>query len=144
MAGPQTTRGTQLLIKIETAPGSGVFAHPCLINAKRGIKFTTSTNKVIVPDCDNPDDPAWQTVIKDAISASIDGAGKNDKASVSVYDAWLRSPDGKAVQVWLGTYGYWQGTFQLTNYELSGDRGNVVENTIALESDGVVAPFVVA
>ena len=53
-----------------------MFAHPCLINAKRGIKFTTSTNKVIVPDCDNPDDPAWQTVIKDAISASIDGAGK--------------------------------------------------------------------
>lgn len=139
-------RGTQLLIKIGDGASPEVFTHRCLINTKRGIKFTSSANKVIVPDCDNPDDPAWNEVIKDALSALIDGAGKldNKPATITFFDAWFRGDEAKNVQVWLGTKGYWPGPFQLTGWELSGDRGNNADASLTLESDGALGAFTVA
>lgn len=146
MTAVSKLRGTQLYIKIGDAATPEVFSHPCLINTKRGIKFTSSANKVITPDCDNPDDPAWVEVIKDALSASIDGAGKldNKAATITAYDAWFRSKDTKNVQVWLGTLGYWQGAFQLTDWEITGDRGDNCDASIKLESSLALNAFVVS
>lgn len=137
-------RGTQLYIKVEDDASPAVFTHPCLINTRRGIKFTSSSNKIIIPDCDNPDDPAWQEVIKDALSAAIDGAGKldNKAATISFYDAWFRSPSSKMVKVYLGVVGSWLGAFQLTNWEITGDRGELCEVSIALESHQALSAFV--
>jgi predicted secreted protein len=133
-----TIKGTQLLIKVESQDSPNTFRHPCLINAKRGFKLTVSTNKIVVPDCDNPDDPAWQQVIKDVLGASIDGAGKLDTADVDDYTDWLISPTPREVQIWLGTMGYWSGNFHLTSFEVAGDRGGLTEVTLAMESDGAV------
>lgn len=136
-------KGTALYIKIGDGASPETFAHPCLINAKRGIKFTSSANKIVIPDCDNPDDPAWTEVIKDALSASIDGAGKVDNvlATIQFYDTWFRDEDSKNVQVWLDTVGKWTGAFQLTAWDISGDRNAYADVTITLESTGVLAPF---
>lgn len=133
-----TIRGTQLLIKVSDGASPPVFTHPCLINAKRGFKLAVSSNKIVVPDCDNPDDPAWQEVIKDVLSASIDGAGKLDTADIADYHAWLISKDPKNIQIWLGDVGHWAGAFHLTSFDVSGDRGALAECTLALESDGIV------
>lgn len=145
MTAITTLRGTALYIKVEDDASPATYAHPCLINTKRGIKFTSSSNKVITPDCDNPNDPAWQEVIKDALSAAIDGAGKHDNkaATVSFYDAWFRSPTSKSVKVYLGTLGYWKGDFHLTNWEITGDRGDNCDASITLESHGALDAFVV-
>jgi Phage tail tube protein len=137
-------RGTQLYIKVGNGASPEVFAHPCLINTKRGIQFTSSTNKIIVPDCENPDDPAWSEAVKDALSATINGAGTLDVDAVADYDDWFRNPDSKQVQVWLATLGHWQGGFHLTNFEITGDRGSLAEATITLESDGIIPPFIPA
>lgn len=146
MTAISALRGTQLYIKISDGNSPETFAHPCLINTKRGIKFASSTNKVIVPDCDNPEDPAWQQAIKDALSASIDGAGvlDNKSATITAYDSWFTGKDSKNVQVWLGTMGYWAGAFQLTGWEITGDRNANCEATVTLESDGPLAAFHVA
>lgn len=146
MTAISALRGTQLYIKVEDDASPAVFTHPCLINTKRGIKFTASTNKVIIPDCDNPDDPAWQQAMKDALSAAIDGAGKldNKAATISFYDAWFRSKSAKMVRVYLGAVGYWQGAFQLTGWEISGDRGENCDASVTLESDGAMDAFVVS
>jgi len=143
MAALTPLRGTQLYIKIGNGASPEVFAHPCLINAKRGIKFTTSTNKVVIPDCTNPDDPAWTQAIKDAISATIDGAGVLDNvlATIQFYDAWLRDPDPRNVKVYLGTVGHWDGAFDLTNFEVTGDRKDNAEVSITLESNGALTTF---
>ncbi len=137
-------RGTQLLIKVGNGAVPEVFTHPCLINTKRGLKFTSSINKEITPDCDNPDDPAWTEAIKDALNASIDGAGKldNKQATIEFWDAWYRSGSPKNAQIWLGMLGYWQGAFQCSNFEVNGDRNSNAEASVSLESSGVVAPFV--
>lgn len=137
-------RGTQLYIKVGNGASPEVFAHPCLINTKRGIQFTSSTNKIIVPDCENPDDPAWSEAVKDALSATINGAGTLDVDAVAEYDEWFRNPESKQVQVWLGDLGHWQGGFHLTNFEITGDRGSLAEAAVTLESDGIIPAFVPA
>jgi predicted secreted protein len=137
-------RGTQLYIKVGDGSSPEVFAHPCLINTKRGIKFASSTNKVIIPDCDNPEDPAWSEAIKDALSASIDGAGTldNKAAVISFYDAWFRDVDSRNVRIYLGTMGHWSGAFHLTGWEINGDRNDNAQASISLESDGALSAFV--
>lgn len=144
MAAIQKIRGTQLYIKVSNGADPEVFAHPCLINTKRGIQFTSSTNKIIVPDCDNPDDPAWSEAVKDSLGATISGAGTLDVAAVEDYDEWFRSPESKNVQVWLAALGHWQGAFHLTSFEITGDRGGLAEVTITLESDGIIPAFIAA
>lgn len=134
-------KGTQLYIKIGNGADPEVFAHPCLINTKRGIQFQSQANKIIVPDCDNPDDPAWTEVIKDQLSATISGAGTLDMTDVATYDTWYRGSDAKNVQVWLGTVGYWQGAFQLTNLQVNGDRNANADVSLTLESDGAMSAF---
>jgi predicted secreted protein len=139
--------GPQLYIKVgDGASSPETFTHPCLINTKRGISFTSTTNKVIVPDCDNPDDPAWSEAIKDALSASIDGAGTldNKAETITFYDSWFRDKDTRNVQVWLGTVGYWVGAFHLTGWDITGDRGANVESSLKLDSSGMIAAFAAA
>jgi predicted secreted protein len=132
-------RGTQLLIKVGNGDGPPeTFAQPCLINTKRGFKLTVSNNKEITPDCDNPDDPAWQETFKDMLGVSIDGAGKLNKTDVGAMFAWLTSKTPKNIQVWVGDYGHFDGAFHLTNFEITGDRGGSAESTISLESTGAV------
>lgn len=137
-------KGTQLYIKIGNGADPQVFTHPCLINAKRGIKFQSNANEIVVPDCDNPDDPAWTQVIKDGLKAMIDGAGMLDAAAVPSYDAWFRGSTPKDVQVWLGTKGYWEGAFQLTGWEVNGERNGYADASISLQSDGEVAAWTAA
>lgn len=128
--------GTHVYIKISNGASPEVFTHPCLINAKRGIKFNSNTNKEITPDCDNPDDPAWEDCFIDGLSISVDGAGKLDMAAVPAYDEWWRSGAAKNVQLWLGTRGYWLVAMMLPTWTVDGDRNASAAATISLMSSG--------
>lgn len=143
MTAITTLRGTRLYIKVENDASPAVFAHPCLINTRRGIQFRSNLGKIITPDCDNPDDPAWEEAIKDALSAAVNGEGVLDNkfATISFYDAWWRSSTPKMVQVWLGTMGYWLGAFHLGNWAINGERGQHALATVAMESDGQIGTF---
>lgn len=143
MATPATLRGTQLYLKIGDGASPEVFGHPCLINAERGITFRSTANDIIVPDCTNPDDPAWRELVKDALSVGLTGAGVMDNvlATIQLYDTWWKSADTKNVQIWLGDIGYWEGAFMLTEWGLTGNRGSKVDVTVTIESDGIVEAF---
>lgn len=141
MAQPTTLSGTQLYIKIGDGALPEVFAQPCLINTDRGITFTQNGNKVAVPDCDNPDDPAWNEFVAQSVEAAISGAGVMDnvETTVDAYTTWATTKMTKNVQVWLGTIGYWSGAFVLTSFGVTGARGDKIQCTLSLESSGVVA-----
>jgi len=143
MAAPDTLNGTRLYIKIGDGEDPEEFAHPCLINAERGFTLRANTNDVSVPDCDNPDDPAWRELVKDVLSAGCNGAGILDAKieTIQFYTNWHRSKDAKNAQVWLGTIGYWPCKLQLTEWQITGERGNKIQNSITLESDGAVGEF---
>lgn len=144
MAQPTTIKGTQLYIKIGDGASPEVFTHPCLINSERGVTFRSNTSDIVVPDCENPEDPAFRELVKDALSMGVTGAGILDNllTTIQTYTTWWKSDDAKNVQVWLGTVGYWQVAMKLTEFEVTGERNNKAQVAITLESDGVVADFV--
>ena len=96
-AVPRVT-GSKLLVKIGDGADPEVFTADCLINTSRGIQFQSDTNEFIMPDCDNPDDPAWKSVTKDGLSATISGAGMLYTASVSDWWNWYKGDIGKNIQ----------------------------------------------
>lgn len=145
MAAVPRVTGSKLLVQI----GNGgtpteTFAHDCLINTSRGIKFTSETNEEIMPDCTNPDDPAWKEVTKDGLQVSVSGAGKLYAASVDEFFNWWKSPNAKNCRFMLNLTGangggYWSGAFHLTEFEVSADDNKATaECQISLVSSGPV------
>ena len=146
MAQPTTLKGTALYIKIGNGATPEVFTHPCLINSDRGITFRSSTSDIVVPDCDAPDNPAWRELVKDALSVGLTGSGvlDNKAATIDAYTDWWKGDVGKNVQIWLGTVGYWSGTFKLTEFQINGTRNNKAQVSLTLESDGEISDFTAA
>lgn len=143
-AVPRVT-GSKLLVKIGDGQETETFAADCLINTSRGIQFQSDTNEFVMPDCDNPDDPAWKSVTKDGLSATISGAGMLYTASVSDWYDWFNGDDAKNIQFTLNVPlasggGYWAGAFKLTQFEVTSD-GNKEQSTVSvtLVSDGAVS-----
>lgn len=141
MAKVKTINGTQLLVQIGNGASPEVFAADCLINTSRGIKFNVDTKDFVVPDCADPDSPAWKEVVKDGLSATIDGAGMLDTPSVEDWYNWLIDKDTKNVRVKINVPGadgglYWQGAFHLTAFDVSGDRTDKATATVTLVSSG--------
>lgn len=141
MALVDVVAGEKLLILV----GDGVtptegFAHPCLINAERGISFSASMVSETVPDCAAPDEPGWQQTEKDGLSATITGAGMLDVASVAAFDEWFSSKDTKNVKVKIDKAGgsTWTGAFHLSEWQITGTRKNKATCSITLVSDGPV------
>lgn len=145
MAPLATVQGTQILVQIgDGGTPTEVFTHDCLINAARGIEFTTETNEVLVPDCTNPDDPAWRQVFKTGISASISGAGKlHSQTAKTLWYDWLVSKDPKNVRLNIAVPlaaggGYFQGQFHLTQFNISSEARDLAEADVSLVSTGAL------
>ena len=144
MAPVPSVTGSKLLVKIGDGGSPETFAHDCLINTSRGIQFQSDTNQVIMPDCDNPDDPAWKSVQKDGLSATISGAGMLYTASVKDWFDWFNSDNAKNIQVAINVAlasggGYWSGAFKLSDFQVqAGGNKEVAEVTVTLVSDGAL------
>ena len=53
-----TVAFSKVLIKKGDGASPENYAQPCLINGSRAIQITASYSEDVIPDCDNPDDPA--------------------------------------------------------------------------------------
>lgn len=144
MATVKTINGSQLLVQIgDGASPSETFTHDCLINTSRGIAFSADTNEFVVPDCLDPDAPAWKELTKDGLSAQITGAGVVHTSSIESWFDWFTSANTKNIRVKVNVAGadgggYWQGAFHLTAFEVSGDRKAKAEVSVTLVSSGPV------
>jgi len=140
MAQVDVVNGEKLLIMIGDGASPEVFSHPCLINTDRGISFSSSLTQELIPDCDSPEDPAWQSAEKDGLSANINGAGMLDVASIEEFYDWFTSPDTKNVKVKVDKTGgsTWTGAFHLTEFSISGTRKSKATASLTLVSDGEV------
>lgn len=144
MAPVKAMNGTALLVQIGDGASPEVFAEDCLINTDRGIQFASETNRQTIPDCLNLNALAWQSLSKDALTATINGAGMLHTTSVETWFNWFNSDTGKNVRVLLSGVsaldggGYWSGSFKLTAFEVTGTRNAKAECTATLENDGPV------
>jgi hypothetical protein len=143
MAQVETFNGSKILVKIGDGADPEVFSHPCLINSSRSIQGSVTTVDSVVPDCADPDAPAWTEREKDAISYTISGEGLMNRADIGPYLTWLKAAANKNVQAVIadGLSGAYvlSGAFHLTEFQISGNRKEKATVSITLVSDGVVA-----
>lgn len=143
MAAVNYTRGVKLVLKVSQGGSPETFAALCTINAERGVTFNAQTNDATIPDCSDLDAIAFLAREKQSLSVDFSGGGMSDKANVKTLWDWWVGEDSKNCQIVLdddtaGNVITFEGGFHLTQFELSGNRGEKVTSTMTLASDGIV------
>jgi hypothetical protein len=141
MAQPTTFAGRYLGVYLETSPGSGNYAKPCG-STNHTVTFSKNLNEVTVPDCDNPDLPAW--VARETESLSCEGSAEGILAAeaLAAWQAAYISTDSVSARIYLGAVTdaangkYWVGKIHISSLQFSGDRGTKVNCSINFVSDG--------
>lgn len=143
MARPTTLSGSKVLLKISDGSSPLAFIAPCALTTKSNA-FSASTNESIVPDCDDPDLPAWVERDVSSLSSTISGSGVLAMESLEEWQEFFTSGTARFVRFELSIAGasgggYWQGEYILSSFSVSGERGNKAQVEIELVSDGEVA-----
>lgn len=142
MAKPVTVKGTKVRLLQGDGADPEVFTKFCGLTAK-SINFQTNTNEQFVPDCTDPDAPAWRELTKSGRFVSISGSGLLDMDALAAYQAAYDSEDAAnyrfeiAVPA-LDNGGHWLAPMMLTNFQVTGNDGELATVEIALESSGEV------
>ena len=139
MAQPTVIAGTKLLILVGDGATPEVFSQPCGLTS-RGVAFSASTNSTLVPDCDDPELPAWEAKDVNSISCQVTGNGVMAVESFDVWNDWFQSALSRNCQIFLdnSALGYWQGSFILSKLTYGGQRGQKVTIDITLDNNGAV------
>ncbi len=139
MAKPTTISAAKLSIWVGNGESPEVFAAPCGLTT-RGIKFSADSNSIVVPDCNDPDLPAWIERVVRSLSVTINGSGVLAKEALQTWREWFLSGAPLNVRVVLDGvgWGYFSGSFILSSFEVTGEIGNKVQTTIQADSDGPV------
>lgn len=139
MAAPLVISGTKLLILVGDSAVPEVFGQPCGLTT-RTFDLAASTNTTLIPDCDDPDAPAWEAKDINALSAAVTGAGVMAIEAFATWNNWFMAAVSKNAQIKLDdpALGYWAGSFILNSLKFSGSRGNKVLIDISLVNNGAV------
>lgn len=140
MAYNESVRGHEILVQIKNG---ATWTHANLINASRGITFSTEVETDDLVDLADQSAPAMRARTVTTLDVKIDGSGKIvPEETIEWLNRWKA---GKSFECRV-TDGYVviEGKFVLTNFALSADRTKLGENTITLEQDGEVTVAEVA
>lgn len=141
MAQPVTYNASKLYIKLgDGATPTEVFAEPCGLNTK-GINFTKEVNDITVPDCDDPDAPAWTQRGVRTLSGEVTGSGILAAAARPVWWDAFEDTASRNVQIGINAPpvdegGYWAGKMHLTALAVTAELGNKIQVAVTLVSDG--------
>jgi hypothetical protein len=137
MAKPTTKLFGQFLILIESPDSPGVFLAPCGLTSK-GFNQTANVQETTVPDCDDPDAPAYVERAVDTLSGEISGSGVLAVEAWPTWQGWMASAASRRVQIYpLGqSGGFYAGSFVLTNLNTPVQKGQKVNVEVTMQSDG--------
>jgi predicted secreted protein len=140
MAQPTVLPGTKLLILVGDGATPEVFAAPCGLTTS-GIDFTASTSTTLIPDCDDPEAPAWEAKDVNALSAQVTGTGVMAVETFDLWNDWFQAAEIKNVQIKIddAALGHWAGAFILSSLKYGGQRGQKVTLDATLVNSGAVA-----
>jgi hypothetical protein len=153
MAAPTVIAGTKLLILVGAggdSPGSpDVFGEPCGLTTKN-FALTASTNTTLIPDCANPDLPAWEAKDVNSLAAEVTGSGVMAVESFHTWLDWFLGAQERACRIQLVSptslplsLGYFQGSFILSALTYGGVRGQKTTIDVTLSNNGALT-FVAA
>lgn len=148
MAQPTVIPGTKLLILVGTggdSPGSpDVFGEPCGLTTK-AFDLTAATNTTLIPDCANPDLPAWEAKDVNSLAAEATGSGVMAVESFHTWMDWFLGATERQCRIQLVSpaalplsLGYFQGAFILSKLTYNGTRGQKVNIDVTLSNNGAL------
>jgi predicted secreted protein len=141
MAKPTTYPASKLYISLgDGATPTETFTAPCGLVSK-GIVFSKETNDTTVPDCDDPDAPAWTERGVRTLSAEVTGSGILAAEALPTWWAWYANTESANVRIGLNAPpadngGYWAGLMHLTSFSVTSELGDKVQVAATLISDG--------
>ena len=144
-----TVAFSKVLIKKGDGASPEDYAQPCLINGSRAIQITASYSEDVIPDCDNPDDPAQILRQADSISVTINGAGKLHQNDAKTYVDLALGGASANWSIEVGTAGATgafkiQAPFVVTDFSINTQRPTTAECDISLASSGLTSSSVTA
>lgn len=127
MAQAKTLRFAQQTLLLGGAAAIGTYTAPCGFT-ELNLTVNIETNNTNVPDCDDPDLPAW--LVSDEVSKQmvLDGNGVLDTDALQVWREWLLAGGEKYVR-WMTDGlaadggGYFQAPAIMSQYKETGARG---------------------
>ena len=141
MAVPVTSKFGAFSIEIgDGATPTQNFVAPCGFTQK-AYKRSKNLNDVIIPDCADPDEPAWVGRDVQSISAEISGEGIMAQDAVPVWDKMFNSTVSRTCKVkinWTSGLITYVGLFHLSEFEITGSLGERLKVSVKLESDGPI------
>jgi hypothetical protein len=144
-----TVAFSKVLIKKGDGASPEAYTAPCLINGSKAIQITASYSEDVIPDCDNPDDPAQILRQADSISVTINGSGKLHQDDAKTYvDLAL----GGVAANWSIEVGTASATgafkirapFVVTDFSINTNRPTTAECDISLASSALTAASITA
>jgi hypothetical protein len=136
MTQPTTLPFSAMLVYIGSSDSPGTYTAPCGFNQK-SLNIDNETSDTTVPDCDNPEDPAWTQRSVTARSATVTGSGVLATESYATWQGW--GADVKQVRVVLTGLGYWEGDaiLQSLGHAVAlGSDGNLIQLSVNIISTG--------
>jgi predicted secreted protein len=144
MAKPKTASWSKLIISVgDGATPTENFVRQCGLTTK-GIAFASDVADVAVPDCDDPDAPAWSERSVSTKNCTVAGDGILATDHREDWDTWFQSGEARNCRIEIDIPladggGYYQGAFILTTFTINGNQ-DAAKMTIEVEmqNDGPV------
>lgn len=142
MAQATVMSAGKLFISLGNGASPEVFTAPCGLTT-RGLALSKNVNETVIPDCADPDLPAW--VGRDVVSLSgeVTGTGVLAVEAIPTWQNAFNTTASFNARIGLNVPlaqngGYYQGKVHLTNFSIGGEQGNKVTVDVTLVSDGVL------
>jgi hypothetical protein len=140
MAKPTTINASKLYISLGDGAPTEVFAAPCGLTT-RGMTLTKDLNDVTVPDCDDPDAPAWIERTVASLSGEVTGSGILATEAWPVWRNRYNATTSGNVRIGIGVPlaqngGWYAGKAHITSLAVTGDLGEKLQVAVTLVSDG--------
>lgn len=141
MTRATTANFHQMVVEVETTPGSGVYAKLCGLTS-RGINRQSNMSTSEVPDCDDESLPAAVERAVQSQEVTIPGSGVWASQSHETMLDWWYSGATKSVRVQhvnaaVGDTEYETGNAYLVSIANQAERGTKVTAEISIEFDGI-------
>lgn len=141
MAQAKTFRFSDVMILLGNgASPTEIFAAPCGLT-ELGMTIATDTSETVIPDCDNPDDPAWKITDISALQMTLTGQGVLDRTARKAWEDWAFGGVEKSVR-WMydvtaaDNGGHYQAPGILTSYQVTAQRGQRATVQIGITLNG--------
>ena len=143
MARPTTYSGSLVAIYLEGTPAD-TFVKPCGLTEHQAT-FSKNMNEVDVPDCDNPDLPAW--IEREVSSLDFSASGSGVLAAEAVETWWdaFNTTEPINARIYIGKPDdvanghYWAGQVHVSQFEVGGTRGERANVSVNVVSHGGLA-----